>query len=100
MPTPCLNCSRRGNDCLVNLSSSRCSACAGRNVKCDLIVSQPKINALSSVLENCDFVVNLRKWIPKRKRCLVKRWPQFVRFKLLKRQKLVLGIKKLTHRNL
>ncbi|KAF2192377.1 hypothetical protein K469DRAFT_310548 [Zopfia rhizophila CBS 207.26] len=42
MPTPCSNCSRRGDDCLVNLSSGRCSACASRNVKCDLVVSQPE----------------------------------------------------------
>ncbi|KAF2189125.1 hypothetical protein K469DRAFT_701677 [Zopfia rhizophila CBS 207.26] len=38
MPTPCSNCSRRGDNCLMNLSSGRCSACAGRNVKCDLVL--------------------------------------------------------------
>ncbi|KAF2174784.1 hypothetical protein K469DRAFT_101304 [Zopfia rhizophila CBS 207.26] len=42
MPTPCSNCSRRGDDCLVNLSSGRCSACNDRNAKCDLVVSQPE----------------------------------------------------------
>ncbi|KAF2178997.1 hypothetical protein K469DRAFT_801590 [Zopfia rhizophila CBS 207.26] len=47
MLTPCLNCSRRGNNCLMNLSSGRCSACAGRNVKCDLIVSQPEWDRLN-----------------------------------------------------
>ncbi|KAF2176719.1 hypothetical protein K469DRAFT_812682 [Zopfia rhizophila CBS 207.26] len=46
MPTPCSNCSRRDDDCLVNLSSGRCSACNDRNVKCDLIVSQPEWDRL------------------------------------------------------
>ncbi|KAF2175520.1 hypothetical protein K469DRAFT_764861 [Zopfia rhizophila CBS 207.26] len=47
MLTPCSNCSRRGDNCLVNLSSSHCSACNNRNVKCDLIVSQPEWDHLN-----------------------------------------------------
>ena len=46
MPTPCSNCKRRGDNCIVHLVSSRCAAYNNRNVKCDLVVTEEEWNRL------------------------------------------------------
>ncbi|KAF2182981.1 hypothetical protein K469DRAFT_217855 [Zopfia rhizophila CBS 207.26] len=42
MPSPCTRCRDNGRQCLVNLSSRRCSECISRSIKCDLVVSPPE----------------------------------------------------------
>ncbi|KAF2179910.1 hypothetical protein K469DRAFT_797885, partial [Zopfia rhizophila CBS 207.26] len=46
MPSPCSRCRDNGRRYLVHLSSGRCSECINRNVKCDLVVTQPEWNRL------------------------------------------------------
>ncbi|KAF2177319.1 hypothetical protein K469DRAFT_809518 [Zopfia rhizophila CBS 207.26] len=46
MPLPCSHCRDNGRHCLVYLSSRRCSECIDRNVKCDLVMTQPEWNRL------------------------------------------------------
>ncbi|KAF2179119.1 hypothetical protein K469DRAFT_322608 [Zopfia rhizophila CBS 207.26] len=46
MPSPCSRCRDNGRRCLVHLASRRCSECIDRNVKCDLVVTQPEWNRL------------------------------------------------------
>ncbi|KAF2180989.1 hypothetical protein K469DRAFT_437765, partial [Zopfia rhizophila CBS 207.26] len=44
--SPCSRCHDNDRRCLVNLVSGRCSECIDRNVKCDLVVTQPEWNRL------------------------------------------------------
>ncbi|KAF2182899.1 hypothetical protein K469DRAFT_222365 [Zopfia rhizophila CBS 207.26] len=46
MPSPCSRCRDNDLQCLVNPASGRCSECVDRNVKCDLVVTQPEWNRL------------------------------------------------------
>ncbi|KAF2176122.1 hypothetical protein K469DRAFT_510450, partial [Zopfia rhizophila CBS 207.26] len=47
MPSPCSRCRDNGRQCLVRLSSGRCSECINRNTKCDLILEKTQDNLLN-----------------------------------------------------
>ncbi|KAF2646949.1 hypothetical protein K491DRAFT_616232 [Lophiostoma macrostomum CBS 122681] len=42
--SPCNRCFRRGSDCLIHLSSSRCSNCIKSRVSCRLMPSVQEFN--------------------------------------------------------